>query len=63
MKNGNRVRIINPDSSFYGKTGVVVGYGGGEGVSFAKVFINEKRRAYNFLRNDLQVIDEEKKES
>ncbi len=54
MKKGDRVVIINPDSSFYNKKGVVTDIRGNQ----AMIFLREKKEQLVFLKYDIRVIKE-----
>ncbi len=57
MRDGDKVRIINPDNSFFDKEGIIISC---QNTVFIKVFIKEKKEAYSFLRSDLKEINRRK---
>ncbi len=56
MKKGDKVRINNPDSSFYNREGTVVSEVNDKS-SFVRVFIKEEKLIHPFMRYDLKVIN------
>ena len=61
MKEGDRVVIINPDSSFYKMSGIVIKGRVEEEDSrsspFVSIFITEKKKAYYFTVYDCKAIE------
>ncbi len=61
MKEGARVVITNPDSSFYKMSGTVVGNVSKaedkKASPFVAIFITEKKKIYYFTEYDYRVVE------
>ncbi len=57
VKERDKVVISNPDSSFHGEEGRVVGIIPGEVVSFYRVYIFSRKKIYTFTQYDVKGED------
>ncbi len=54
MKDGDRVKVINPDNRYFKETGIVVGHTKKD--NLVKVFVKKEKQVCKFVERELEVI-------